>query len=257
MNHTDQHTNPWRTALATTLLAATLLAAPAAHAQMYFDAGGSFAVPNMAGPAIVGSSMNSYIRRAERGRKPPRSAAPHPRGTRTASLRIGSDPVVSRQVRQAFRDQLVASNPERTADIDRALSRNWLSGYRSDIAQPNGLDAGNLADALTAHTISTWALVHRAANISPRAIAAVRDDMRAELPANRQVSRLDAAARQRLGEALIYQTVLNMANREYLHRSGDRALAEQAARRAREDYRAATGIDLTNLRLTDRGLVPH
>ena len=251
MPHPNACRHPWRL-----LLAAALLAASSAQAQMYFDAGGAFAVPNMAGPAIVGSSMNSYIRRAERGGKAHRIAQ-RPTAAGAASLRIGTDPAISRQVRQAFRDQLVAGNPNRAADIDRALGRDWLAGYRTDIARPNGLDASNLADAMTAHAISTWALVHRATTISPRAITAVRDELRADLPANPQVARLDAAARQRLGEALIYQTVLNMANREHLHRSGDGALAEQAARRAREDFRAGTGIDLDALRLTDGGFAPR
>ncbi|MFT3721358.1 DUF6683 family protein [Pseudorhodoferax sp.] len=220
----------------------------AAQAQMYYDGPAYHApVPNLVGPAIVGQSMGSYI---ERGKT---KAPPRGEPTWRAALQVGSDPAVSSRVKEDFRRQLVQANPNRRAAIERALTQDWLRGYRDEIARPNGLDPRNLADAVTAYTVAAWAIVHRQATIGPRAVASVRDSMRASLAVNPQLARLSPAARQRMAEELILHTVLIMANRTEIHRTGDRALAEAAARHYREAARQGMQVDLATLALTERG----
>lgn len=259
----------WRnTAVVGAFLWAALTSAPAAYAQAYFDGGAyAFPVTNMVGPIIVGQSMNSYTRRGKTSNSRPST---HTRTTHTArdnpsrddsphaaALRIGHDAAISKEVRQGFRNQLLQNNPgaQSASAIDRALAMDWLAAYRREIAHPNGLDADNLADAVTAFYISSWALVNRVDTISPRSIASVRDAIRADIGDQPKLAALGAAERQKLGEALIYQTVLAMANREHLHRTGDRALAARMSDNTWRHFRQDMGVDLKSLRLTDSGFV--
>ncbi|MFT3666050.1 DUF6683 family protein [Piscinibacter sp.] len=182
-----------------------------------------------------------------------------PPGPRTqpkiAALRIGSDRAISREVRQRFRDGLVRANPGAEAAIDRALAKDWLQGYRTDIAVPNGLDARNLADVYAGYMIANWAIVHQRDTIAPQAIAAVRRTMAAQLGAGGAAAAMTGAERQRAGETMIYQTTLIMANREALAREGNAQRRQQAAEHYRRVFRQDSGVDLARLDLTDRGFV--
>ncbi|WP_158000173.1 DUF6683 family protein, partial [Melaminivora alkalimesophila] len=107
--------------------------------------------------------------------------------------------------------------------------RDWLAGYRREVARPNGLDVANLADAMTAYVLSSWVLVQGTRIDSPQSIRAVRDRMRVRLAQQPQLARMGAAERQRLGEALIYHTVLNLANSAHFARSALQALGSPDA----------------------------
>jgi hypothetical protein len=231
------------------------LSAPAG-AQYLDGPAYSFPVTDMIGPAIAGSSMESYIGR-NRQRKPPAPARKDETGRpgAEADLRIGSDPAVSQRVKADFRAQLLRSNPDRRDAIDRALAKDWLAGYRSEIAAPNRLDPRNLADAVAAYMIAAWAIVHKKQDISPRGIAGVRDHFRAAMAASPQAARPGAQGRQEMAEALIYRTVLIMANRVHIAKTRDARLADAASRHYRAAVKAGAKVDLQGLDLGDGGFV--
>lgn len=234
-----------------TLCLPLLLWLGAAQAQMYFD-GPAYHAPvmNMIGPAIAGQSMGAYLngRQGADAKRPAEGT-----GTVRVALQVGHDPGVSARVKDSFRRQLIQANPARRAAIEQALRQDWLRGYRDEIARPNGLDARNLADAVTAYTVAAWAIVHGQATIRPQAVASVRDSFRATLARNAQLAGLSAGARQQMAEELIHHTVLIMANRTEIHRGNDRALADAAARHYREAVRTGLQVDLAEVTLTDRG----
>ncbi|GEM_PF-3203344 len=222
-----------------------------AQAQYYDGPAYSFPVMDMMGPAMAGTSMSSYINRQNPRRDDRDGTPPQPR----ASLQVPRDRALSQRVKAEFRADLVRINPGKEVAIDQALAQDWLAGYRTDIAVPNGLDPANLADAVTAYVIAGWAIVNRQEQISARGIARVRDNFRAAMAASPQTAGLSAAARQEMAERLIYQTVLIMANRVQIARTRDNQLAEAAARHYRETLRSGTGIDLANLKLEDSGFI--
>jgi len=235
------------------LLAVLLLSTAPASAEYYDGPAYAFPVTDMISPAIAGTAMDSYI---ERNRRTPRTGNGRgevPPVPAVANLTVGTDPAISQRVKNQFRDQLVRANPGKQADIDRALARDWLAGYRDEIARPNGLDAANLADAVTAYLVAAWAIVHKQTQISPRAIASVRDHVRSAMAASPQTARLDARARQDMAEQLIYQTVLIMANRTQIARTRDTVLADAASRQYRAAVKAGAKVDLQGLRLLERG----
>lgn len=237
--------------IALSLAFVVMMTAQPSHAQYFDGPAYAFPVTDMIGPAITGTSMNSYIK----GRQPAprRKETAPPKPAALADLRVGRDPAVSAAVKAAFRNQLVRSNPARRAAIDQALARDWLVGYRDEIASPNGLDSANLADAVTGYAIAAWAIANKQTTISPRAITAVRDTMRQSMRASPQTARLTAAARQKMAEELIHQTVLIMANRTEIARTRNGTLAESAARHYRSAALSGMGVDLAKLQLTDRG----
>jgi hypothetical protein len=243
----------WRWCGARAFAVAGLLAPwLSAGAQMYFDGPAYFSpVTNMIGPALAGQSMGAYLERSGtrdgRGRQPAPDAAP--------SLRVPQDARVSAQVKDDFRRALVSAHPTRQADIDKALQRDWVRGYADEIARPNGLDPRNLADAVTAYTVAGWAIVNRQAQISPRAIRAVRDQLRERLARDAALARLPAAERQRMAESLMHHTVLIMAQRTEAQRTQNSALAQASAVHYRAALREGLQVDMAQLKLTDQGFV--
>jgi hypothetical protein len=160
---------------------------------------------------------------------------------------------VSARVRERFRDQLIRSNPDRAADIDTALERNWLREFAYEMAL-NGLDADNLADANTAYLIASWALVNNVEFLDPRAILSVRNSMRAAISNSPDVIAMSNADKQMAAETLIYNTVLVMANRVQIAATRDSALHAAAAKHYGDGFREL-GIDLKALQLTNHGFV--
>ena len=202
----------------------------------------------MANEAIGGAALLQAERVA--GRRP----APPARAVR-ASLAFGSDPAISRRVRQRFRDALMQAHPTERAAIDRALASDWLQGYREEIARPNGLDTRSLPDAFTAYLIASWALVHGQVQLPSAGIRAVRDRLREALASHPDAQTWSPAARQAAGEEAIHHTVLVMANRLQLHRQPDAQRQAAAARHYRTQVLQGTGIDLAQLALTPAGFV--
>lgn len=183
-----------------------------------------------------------------------RLTSPPPESIAEAIITYRSDPAISAAVKEAFREQLTDANPQRAGDIDRALQQDWLAGYRSDIARPNGLDADNLADANTAYLIASWALVNNVETLSSHAIAVVRNQMRAAVSNSRDVIGMTDGEKQEAAETLIYNTVLVMANRIEIAKTRDSALHQQAAAHYDAAFKGL-GIDLTALELTENGFV--
>lgn len=239
-----------RTGHALLLSAALALAVPVARAELYLNMAADSAM--MAQSVAAQMGMAAVSRSYD-----PRDGKDAQRGAARQGLQIGSDRAVSQQVRQRFRDGLVRANPGAEAAIDQALAKDWLKGYRSDIAGPNGLDARNLADVYAGYMIANWAVVHQRDTIAPRAIAAVRQTLARQLRADSAAAALDAATRQRAGETLIYQTTLIMANREALAKSGNSARRREAATHYRRIFQQDSGIDLGTLDLTEQGFVPR
>lgn len=242
--------------LAKLLLAAVFAGGMSAAAQAQYLSGPAYAfpIPDMIGPAIVGTSMQSYL---GRGSSSPSSSQRGSPATGATGLGVASDPATSRKVRAEFRSQLALANPGKEAAIDQALAQDWLAGYQAEIARPNGLDPRNLADSVTAYLIASWAIVHKQERISPRAIASVRDRFRASLVSDPRLSHIGAAERQEMSEQLIHHTVLIMANRTRIAETKDTALADAAARHYQEAVQSGLHIDLRALRLTDQGFVPN
>ena len=103
------------------LAAAGLAIAPlrTALAQAYYDGAAYFSpVVNWSGPLLAGSSMNSYIKRAKTSRTDDAGRQPSPREKQRerterssfAALRVSSDPRISAQVKDQFRQQLIQAN---------------------------------------------------------------------------------------------------------------------------------------------------
>lgn len=170
------------------------------------------------------------------------------------SLTFLSDPRVSARSVQDFREQLIRAHGARATDIDRALTQDWLRGYRRDVATPYGLDPQNLADAYTAYLLAGWGLAHGEQRLDRRAVAAVRDHARARLARQPQLMRMSDAEKQALAEEASLHTVLILANHTQAVQARDEGLRARARAHYANSFRRL-GVDLGALALTRQGLV--
>ena len=243
-------TRTHRRRLLLTIVSFVMFSCGVANAQ--YLSGPAYQAPiiDMTGPMLTGAAMQSYINTADkktRGNQPPTSTRPQ------AALRVSDNAEISRQVKRAFRDQLLSGNPGQKGAVDQVLRTDWLTGYRDEIARPNGLQHGNLADVITAYLIAGWAIVHKREVISPQSIRAVRDQLRQTMPSNQLLARQSDVERQRMAEELMYSTVLMMANRIEIARTKNAQLADQASRHYRHVVKSGMMVDLSKLALTDAG----
>lgn len=233
-----------------TIVSSVMLFCGVANAQ--YLSGPAYQAPiiDMSGPMITGASMQSYINKTD---KKARGNPPRVSTRAETALDVSDNAEISRQVKRAFRDELLRQNPGQKGAVDRALATDWLAGYRDEIARPNGLKPDNLADVMTAYLIAGWAIVHKREAISPQSIRAVRDQLRETIPSNQLLARQSEVERQRMAEELMYSTVLIMANRVEISRTKNAQLADQASRHYRQVVESGMRVDLSKLALTDAG----
>ena len=171
-------------------------------------------------------------------------------------LQVNRDPRVTEQVRQHLLQQLLSSHPEQAPQLRAALRLDWLQGFSQVFGEPYGLDANNLADVLTAYTLSLWAMVNRQPRVSPAAVLQVRTLMRQALAEQPQLQQLPRQERQRMADTLVYSaTLLSVQRWWWLTHQQDATLAA-AAQHYHQMALENLQLDLTALTLTERGLVP-
>ena len=171
-------------------------------------------------------------------------------------LQVNRDPRVTEQVRQHLLQQLLISHPEQAPQLRAALQLDWLRGFTQVFGEPYGLDANNLADVLTAYTLSLWAMVNRQPRVSPVAVLQVRTHMRQALAEQPQLQQLPRQERQRMADTLVYSaTLLSVQRWWWLTHHQDATLAA-AAQHYHQMALDNLQLDLTALTLTERGLVP-
>lgn len=173
------------------------------------------------------------------------------RGTTAQRYRVGADPALSAQVRKELLDTLSAKtgyDPERAArELDaRDVRAEFLSAFGG-----LGLAPDNLPDLFAGHFLALWSVVHDAPLPGSAIALAVARQFEAQIARSPQVA--DAAKRQLMGEALLYEAVLTLeAQREA--RAGGAAKIKQMADSAQHNFLAQRGIDLRKTRLTASGM---
>lgn len=171
-----------------------------------------------------------------------------------------SDPAITAQTKKQFIDNLVqhSRTPGHAFDTRVALeARDLLGEFRGQMA-PYGLRMNNLSDVATGYWIANWSIANQNALPSTSQVQAARSQLCGALLRDARTAHIDDAGRQRLSEALIYQTVFALGTREHLlhtsNSSGMRTLADIIDRAVL----AQGGVDLRRLQLGDgHGFVAH
>ena len=190
------------------------------------------------------------------GHAVPRTAQVWPPVRPQLALQLNRDPRVTEQVRQHLLQQLLASQPEQAPKLRAALQLDWLQGFAQVFGEPYGLDASNLADVLTAYTVSLWAMVNQQPRMGRQAVQQVREHMRHALAEQPQLQQLGRQERQRMADTLVYSATLLSVQRWWWLTHQQDATLTAAAQHYHQMALDNLQLDLTALALTERGLVP-
>lgn len=234
-------------------LAALLVAAGAASpARAQYDGAAYFTpVMDSFSPAIYGNVFStSYMEKV--GKSGKRSAPREPRVAPAPDTRIGFDRSVSAEVKDEYIAQIARAHGDKAANGLRGYydSNSVKSLFEVAIA-PYGLRSDDLADIAAANLVVMWMTANDVAPPGKAEVIGVRDQVRAQmadgaLPAS-------AITRQRIGEALMYQTVTLIRVREEAQKARETAYLAALSDSAQQAMQKQS-IDLRALALTADGL---
>ena len=234
---------------AAVLIALAALPAPAAGQD--FPSIGSQYVDFGASMMSVGQ-MNNVIGNTVRGRSVDRTARTAPPRS-AVGTRYRASPVVSRRVGAQFADFVVRADPPNADRLRSFLRQNDLLGAWAKHVAVDGLQRGDVADAMTAYWVQNWQIANKVPFASRAQVQAVRAQVSGALGGSPAFARLGDAARQEMAETFMLNFVAQgaafsdaMARRDA---GATSRLSDAAAARFRKDM----NLDLRRLRLTNAG----
>lgn len=167
-------------------------------------------------------------------------------------LSVGAAPVLSAQVRKELVDTLHArTNYDKAKAEEELVARDIREEFLLRFGDL-GLKPDNLPDLFAAHLMAMWSVVHDA----PLPAADAAEGLRRQFVAQIMTSPIatDAAKRQLVGEALMYEAVLTLEAHRVARDAGDKAKLRQMADSAQAALLRQRGINLRKTRLTAAGM---
>lgn len=245
------------------LFACMLLPVANAPAQMIDGAHMATPVPDYAQSLIYGHTFSkSYRDRvARKARSEPRvdivervSSAParYPRD----DFRVVFAPAVSSAVKREYIASIERSTNARAAgELDAFYSRNPVRSQFDIAIRPYGLRSDDLADVAAAHLVVMWMTANDARLPDAAQVRGVQAQVQRQM-ASSGAATPRAEDRQRIAEALMYQTVTLIKVREQAQAESSTAYLRQLADSA-QAMMASQDVDLRAMQLTEDGLVPR
>jgi hypothetical protein len=240
-----------------TIAGAMLAGAPAAQGQSPLDgAAYAFPVPDYVSTLVGTNTLDPAFtnKRGSRGHKPKRPArVKHATRAQLATLAYKPSAAVTDGVDALVLDQ---AGPE----VDPTVLRAQLDAARTqfrDVLHRVGWHADDLGDMAAFAFLQAYVTWHSNGTVPekglPRLRAAVRDNLARQAP----VRRLSDARQQQIAEILELRMILFLDQRNDAQVAGDSASVAIARGDVRDWARSVFGVDLNDVRLTARGLVPR
>jgi hypothetical protein len=200
------------------------------------------------------AAMNNVIAStvATKRAQPPAKAAPHAKAAITS---YRATPQVAERVRSRFVEWITA---RAGADLGRQVTmamkgtdpvRDWAKLVGSD-----GLRPGDAADALAGYWVLNWVIANRGDSNRAQALA-VRDQVRRTMTQSPVYSRLTESQRQEFAETLMLNFLLQQAVYVDALKRGDQSTLQKLGDAAVARFRSEMGVDLRQMRLTQKGFV--
>lgn len=183
---------------------------------------------------------------------PGKSSPPATAGGKTARLTFTPSRTVSARIKADFTKALVKANPQSAEEITDKLGRqDVIADFARDMS-PYGLQADNIADAMTAYWITMWMIANQEQVPAAQKVSVVQSQIRASVTQNPRFVAMSDRERQEIAEGLIYETMLafGMLN----NAQSDPAKLQQLADDAQRNM-LKKDVDLRGLRLTSSGFV--
>lgn len=165
------------------------------------------------------------------------------------------------RVDSAARERLLASllgtttDPVAQTEIRISVVSDAVWEKFDSVLTMAGYSSRNLADVTAAYYIINWEVVTGGdAILHPHGVRAVRDAVAAALAADPRLASLSDAEMQETAVIMAYKATVAGTAARRLAKAGDEAGLERLRDAVRRSVRVH-GVDLADLRLTDRGLI--
>jgi len=233
------------------------------------------AAVNIAGTTAVNAAIGQSARNASGQRGKPMPAMPStnfatvvaasasgigaPAGNSASAPALGyrSNAMLTAQTKAQFIDNLTrnSKNPGHAFDTRRELQgRDMIGEFRAQMS-PYGLRTDNLGDVATGYWIANWSIANQRTMPTADQVRAAQSQLSGALMRDARIAHTDDATRQRLSEALIYQTMFALDTREKLVRASNMTGQHTLADIIDRAVLAQGGVDIRRVQLSSNGFV--
>ena len=169
-----------------------------------------------------------------------------------AALTFTADPQRSERIRAEVIDTISAQNPALRAGAEKAFAGDAVLKEFDRVMTANGYSSRNVADDMTVLLLVSWETCS-GSEATKAQMRGARQQVLGIFLGNPALRAMSEAERQDMAERIAYHVVLGSTARQEALRSGDPARLAQVRQSAAAMLMTQLGIDLSQLRLTDKG----
>jgi hypothetical protein len=169
-----------------------------------------------------------------------------------AALNYAADPQHSERIRAQMIEIMSRSDAALRADLEKAFADNAVLKEFDRIMSASGYSSRNVADDMSVLLRFTWE-TFSGGTASKAEIKGIRQQVLGIFLSTPRLRAMTNAERQDMAERIAYHIVLGTLARDEAVRSGDPARLTQVRQSAAATLQAHIGIDMSQLRLTERG----
>jgi hypothetical protein len=169
-----------------------------------------------------------------------------------AALTYTTDPQQSDQIRAAMLDAVSGESPEVRADIEKAFADDAVLKEFERFMSRRGYSSHNVADDMAALLVVCWE-IFTDGTASKAQISGAHQQVRGVFLGTPRLRAMTNAERQEMAERAAYQVEISLAAKQEALRGGDQAQLAQIRQSAAAMLLAQVGIDISRLRLTEKG----
>ncbi|WFU16426.1 DUF6683 family protein [Bradyrhizobium sp. CB3481] len=170
----------------------------------------------------------------------------------TAALSYAADPQHSERIRAEMIRNMSGSDAALRAELERAFADDAVLKEFDRVMSASGYSSRNVADDMAVLLQMTWE-TYSGSTASKAQIKGIRQQVLGIFLGTPRLRAMTNAERQDMAERIAYHVVLGTLARDEALRSGDPARVTQVRQSAAATLLAHIGIDMSQLRLTERG----
>jgi hypothetical protein len=169
-----------------------------------------------------------------------------------AALTYTADPQRTERTRADVLDTMSGQNAALRARLEKAFAGDVILKEFDRVMTVNGYSSRNVADAMAVLLLVSWE-TFSGSEATKAQMKGAHQQVLGIFLGNPALRAMPEAERQDMAERIAYHVVLGSTARQEALRSGDPARVAQVRQSAAAMLRAQLGIDLSQLRLTDKG----
>lgn len=223
-----------------------------------FNAANMSAV-NIAGTVAVNSAIGKSAKIARRKTAGAGDAGLAPARPNEAyrPIRYSVDPRVRAAVIKTYVDRAKTLDAGEGAALEALFRERDLIQETAGNFGAYGLDINDLGDVIAAYWAVNWGAVHQSGRPSRAQVKGLQGQIRKTLAGSNLADRTSKAGLQQIADDMLIRLILIDGAVEQGLREGNRAQVQHVGTYVRQSSFAQMGIDLGQLNLTSRGLVPR